>query len=127
MAQPPWELTSCCGLDQDGMAVGQDRRPRVRDPSQAWKTGCPDHCVLRDVGSIVGTITGVPSGRQEELCGGSLQGSRWPQVGGTLDPFSKYVSVPTVCQGTALGMGESVVTRQATIYPCSLELRFESG
>lgn len=74
---------------------------------------------------ILGPITGVPSGRQEELCGESPQGSRWPQVGGILYPLSKYVLMPNLCQGTTLGTGDSVATRQ-TVH-VSLELRSEQG
>lgn len=58
----------------------------------------------------LGPITGVTSGRQKELCGGCPQERSWPLVGGTLYLLNKYVLMPTLCQDTGLGTGDSVVT-----------------
>ena len=87
-----------------GGKEGQLVRPRVRDPAETWEADCLHYCAWRDTVDILASS-------ESRLLGRGLwwspRGSRWPQVGGTLSLFSKHVWMPSLCQGTALGTGDS--------------------
>jgi len=105
VAWPGGELAECW-LVQEGQAI-RTGRPRVRDPTQAWEAGQIavskgtqwTFWVLQPESHLVGKKSSMVGFLRE------ADGLRW--VGHY--PFSKYVLIPTVCQGTALGIGDSGV------------------
>lgn len=105
-AWPHGELAECWGLVQEGQAVRTDR-PRVGDPTRAWEA---DQIAMSKGTQWTFWVPQPEShlaGKKSSMVGVLREafGLRW--VGHY--PFSKYVLMPTLCQGTALGTGDSLV------------------
>lgn len=103
VAWPRGELVECWGLVQEGQAVRRGR-PRVRDPTQAWKA---DQIAVSKGTQWVPQPESHLVGKKNSMVGVLREagGLRW--VGHY--PFNKCALMPAVCQGAALGMGDSGV------------------